>query len=158
MKSCTYICRKLVNMKGALYRSEYRIAAAIVFVVIVITTALWRCISLLQRHYVVAITITINTMVAAIWYSLHYSVPLKLSSSTAVSTTFHMMLSMCYLCMSRTRLSACFGCCDLQNTDKHTVKNWNEYAPVFCEAVFGTVLVPGTGVQPYKWLKMFTSS
>ena len=38
--------------------------------------------------------------------------------------------------------------CVLQNTDKHTVKYWNEYSPVFCETVFGTVLVPGTGVQP----------
>ena len=35
-----------------------------------------------------------------------------------------------------------------KNTDKHTVKNWDGYAPVFCETVFGTVLVPGTGVQP----------
>ena len=32
-----------------------------------------------------------------------------------------------------------------------TVKYWNEYSPVFCETVFGTVLVPGTGVQPYPW-------
>ena len=57
--------------------------------------------------------------------------------------------------MSRTKLSACFGCGVLQNTDKHTVKNMNGYSPVFCEAVFGTVLVPGTGVQPYRYTMHF---
>ena len=42
----------------------------------------------MQRHYAVAITITTHTMAAATWYSLRYSVPLKLTSSAAVSTTF----------------------------------------------------------------------
>ena len=45
-----------------------------------------------------------------------------------------------------TKLFCCIGGLTfvwvLQKTDKHTVKNRNEYAPVFCETVFLTVLVP----------------
>ena len=67
----------------------------------------------MQRHYAVAITITTNTMAAAIWYSLRYSIPSKLASFAAASTSFLVQFS-CNMDW--------FFFCDLQNTDKRTVK------------------------------------
>ena len=49
----------------------------------------------MQRHYEVAITT--NTMAAAIWYLLRSSVPSKLTSSAAVSTTFLVQLASNFL-------------------------------------------------------------
>ena len=142
MKSCSILCTyiqvpaELDYFEGTLY-SEASAVSLLPYaqcLVWLLSPPRSGAVEAVQRHYAVAITITMNTvhMAAATRHSPRYIACLQSKQVRPAPVCKYMIYYqhtqqrlICYLCMSSTKPSASIGCVVLQNTDKHTVKIWN---------------------------------